>query len=99
MTQGPQFLALPAALPTIDVVVTSLSNHQWDHPVGAAPELARVLRPGGILYVCDFGFAPFDVLTDITRERGLFIGGPPRKTKIRTGDTVLPRYVRQTMTA
>jgi ubiquinone/menaquinone biosynthesis C-methylase UbiE len=90
---------LPFADDSFDTVVTSYSMHHWDHPAEAVPELARVLRPGGRLYVYDFGFAPFDVLTDTARERGLFTGGPVRKAKIRTGVPLLPRCVRQTMTA
>ena len=88
---------LPFADGSFDVVVTSYSAHHWDHPAEAVPELARVLRPGGRLYVYDFGFAPFDVLTDTARERGLF-GGPVRRTRIRTGVPLLPRAQRLSMT-
>jgi ubiquinone/menaquinone biosynthesis C-methylase UbiE len=90
---------LPFADDSFDTIVTSYSMHHWDHPAEAVPELARVLRAGGRLYVYDFGFAPFDVLTDTARERGVFTGRPVRNTKIRTGVPLLSRCVRQTMTA
>lgn len=89
---------LPFDDDSFDVVVTSFSMHHWDRPDGAVPELARVLRPGGRLYVYDFGFAPFGMLTDTARERALF-GGPVRQTRIRTGMPLIPRCERLTMTA
>jgi ubiquinone/menaquinone biosynthesis C-methylase UbiE len=89
---------LPFDDDSFDVVVTSYSMHHWDDPAAAVPELARVLRPGGRLYVYDFGHAPFDVLADTARERALF-GGPIRRTQIRTGVPFLSRCVRLTMTA
>jgi ubiquinone/menaquinone biosynthesis C-methylase UbiE len=90
---------LPFPNDSFDVVVTSLSMHHWDHPADAVPELARVLRTGGRLHVYDFGHAPFDVLTDTARERGILGGRPVRPTTIRTGVPVLSRCVRQVMTA
>jgi ubiquinone/menaquinone biosynthesis C-methylase UbiE len=89
---------LPFADDSFDVVVTSFSMHHWDDPAGAVPELARVLRPGGRLYVYDFGHAPFDVLAGTARERGVLGGRPLRPTVIRTGVPVLSRCVRQVMT-
>jgi ubiquinone/menaquinone biosynthesis C-methylase UbiE len=88
---------LPFPDDSFDTVVTSFSMHHWDHPAESVPELARVLRPGGRLYVYDFGFAPFDVLTDAARERGLFAGRPVRSTRIRTGVPFFSRCVRQVM--
>jgi ubiquinone/menaquinone biosynthesis C-methylase UbiE len=90
---------LPFPEDSFDVAVTSLSSHHWDNPRAAVPELARVLRPGGRLYVYDLGFAPFDVLAEAARERGLFTGATVRKTKIHTGIPVFRRCTRQTMTA
>ena len=89
---------LPFGDDSFDVVVTSYSMHHWDRPADAVPELARVLRPGGRLYVYDFGHAPFDRLTETARERALFTGGPVRNTQIRTGVPFFSRCVRQTMT-
>jgi ubiquinone/menaquinone biosynthesis C-methylase UbiE len=90
---------LPFADDAFDAVVTSFSMHHWDHPAGAVPELARVLRPGGRLYVYDFGHAPFQVLTETASEQGLFDGAPVRKTRIRTAVPVFSRCDRLTMTA
>jgi ubiquinone/menaquinone biosynthesis C-methylase UbiE len=90
---------LPFRDDVFDVVVTSLSMHHWDHPADAVPELARVLRPRGRLFVYDFGFAPFDVLTDTARERGVLGARPVRPTTIRTGVPIPSRCVRQVMTA
>ncbi|MEY9212800.1 class I SAM-dependent methyltransferase [Thermobifida halotolerans] len=84
---------------SFDLVVTSFSSHHWDDPAGAVPGLARVLRPAGRLAVYDFSFAPFDVLADTAREHGLFTGAPPLRTVVGTGVPVLPRCVRQVMTA
>ena len=90
---------LPFGDGSFDVVVTSYSMHHWDDPVAAVPELARVLRPGGRLCVYDFGHAPFGLLTETARERGVFGTGPSRQTTIRTGVPFFSRCVRQTMTA
>jgi ubiquinone/menaquinone biosynthesis C-methylase UbiE len=91
-------VSLPFPDDSFDEVVTSFSMHHWGHPAEAVPELARVLAPGGRLSVYDFGHAPFDVLADTARERGVFGGRPVRPTTIRTGVPVLSRCVRQVMT-
>jgi SAM-dependent methyltransferase len=38
---------------SFDLIVTTFSMHHWDDVPAAVPELARVLRPGGALYVYD----------------------------------------------
>ena len=90
---------LPFAADTFDLVVTSFSSHHWDDPAAAVPELARVLRPGGRLYIYDFGFAPFGVITETARKRGLFDSKLGRATRIRTGVLFPRRCVRQVLTA
>lgn len=60
--------ALPFDDGEIDLVVSSLSVHHWDDPRAAGAEVARVLRPGGMLRNYDLrhgdtaalqaGFAP-----------------------------------------
>jgi ubiquinone/menaquinone biosynthesis C-methylase UbiE len=77
---------LPFPDDSFDLVVSSLSLHHWDEPGSAAPELARVLRPGGRLCVYDMRFAPFDALESAGRAQF----SPPERTKIRT----IPRCVR-----
>jgi ubiquinone/menaquinone biosynthesis C-methylase UbiE len=86
---------LPFPDASFDLVVSSLSLHHWDDPPAAAPHLARVLKPGGRLYIYDFRFAPFDALA--TADAGFT--GPPRRTVIRTGIPVPRRLVRHVMFA
>lgn len=88
---------LPFADGTFDLIVTSFSLHHWDDVAAAVPELARVLRPGGRLYVYDFKRAPFEVLEAAARERGTFAGRPVQHTVIRTGQLHLRRCVRHVM--
>ena len=90
---------LPFPDRSFDMIVSSISLHHWDHPEEAVPELARVLRPGGRLYIYDFGFAPFDTLVDTARAASLFTGAPPRRTPWRTGVLHVPRASRLVMTA
>jgi ubiquinone/menaquinone biosynthesis C-methylase UbiE len=65
--------------------VSSLSLHHWDEPEAAVPELARVLRPGGRLYIYDFPIAPFDRLARTARERSVLNGPSAAPARIRTG--------------
>ncbi|WP_194163490.1 class I SAM-dependent methyltransferase [Mycolicibacterium sp. P1-5] len=90
---------LPFGADAFDLVVTSFSSHHWDDPAAAIPELARVLRPGGRLYIYDFGFAPFGIITETARSQGLFESNPVRSTQIRTGALFPRRCTRQVMTA
>ncbi|MCP2297082.1 Methyltransferase domain-containing protein [Nocardia amikacinitolerans] len=48
--------ALPYPDNSFDLVVSSLSMHEWPDPVAAAAELGRVLRPRGTLAIYDFRF-------------------------------------------
>jgi len=80
---------LPFADDAFDLIVTTFSLHHWDDVDAAVAELARVLRPGGGIYVYDFGRAPFDRLDDGARERGL---RPGQHTVIRTGQPLHLRF-------
>jgi ubiquinone/menaquinone biosynthesis C-methylase UbiE len=44
---------LPFAEASFDAVVSTLSSHHWADPVAAVAEQARVLRPGGQLWIFD----------------------------------------------
>lgn len=88
--------ALPFDDESFDVVVTSLSSHHWDDPVSAVPELARVLRPGGIVVDYDFRFAPFGIITETASERGLFNGSPVVQP-FPTGIPMFPKLERLTL--
>jgi len=90
---------LPFADGSVDVVVSSLSLHHWDRPREAIGELGRVLRPGGRLRIYDFPFAPFDELESAARERSLFRGRAPERTRVAVRIPLLPRFVRFTLTA
>ncbi len=46
--------ALPLEAASVDVVVATLAAHHWPEVDAAVRELARVLRPGGVLLVVDF---------------------------------------------
>jgi len=89
---------LPFPDHSFDLIVSSLSLHHWDNPEAAVPELARVLRPGGKVYIYDFPFAPFDRLADAARTRSVLNGGEPLRSPIRTGVLFL-RCVRYVMSA
>jgi ubiquinone/menaquinone biosynthesis C-methylase UbiE len=90
---------LPFADASFDVIVSSFSLHHWDHPERAAGELARVLRPGGRLYVYDFPFAPFDKLTAAAHRESVFAAQPPERARFRTGRLVFPRCDRYLLSA
>jgi ubiquinone/menaquinone biosynthesis C-methylase UbiE len=62
--------ALPWPDASLDVVVSTLSAHEWPDPVAAAAELARVLRPGGRLMIYDFRFVRLGPLTAALSRRG-----------------------------
>jgi ubiquinone/menaquinone biosynthesis C-methylase UbiE len=90
--------SLPFPDRSFDLIVSSLSLHHWDHPEAAVPELARLLRPGGRVYIYDFPFAPFDKLADTARARSVLNGRSPERTPIRTGVLFL-RCVRYVMSS
>lgn len=71
--------ALPFDDHSFALITTSLSLHHWDRVEAAAPELARVLRPGGRVVVYDFPMAPFD---DLAAAGPLAAGS---RTRVRTG--------------
>jgi ubiquinone/menaquinone biosynthesis C-methylase UbiE len=76
---------LPFPDRSFDLIVSSLSLHHWDQPEAAVPELARILRPGGRVYIYDFPFAPFDKLAEAARTQSVLNAGPPEPTTMRTG--------------
>ena len=49
--------ALPFDDGSVDLVVSSLSQHHWDNPAGGLRDIVRVLRPGGQAWIYDFRFA------------------------------------------
>jgi ubiquinone/menaquinone biosynthesis C-methylase UbiE len=89
---------LPYPDGSFDLIVSSLSLHHWDHSDQAAPELARVLRPGGQVIFYDFPFAPFDEFTRAAHDKSILNGQTPQRTPIRTGVPFL-RCVRYALSA
>jgi ubiquinone/menaquinone biosynthesis C-methylase UbiE len=49
--------ALPFDDGSVDLVVSSLSQHHWDDPAGGLRDIVRVLRSGGQAWIYDFRFA------------------------------------------
>jgi mannose-6-phosphate isomerase-like protein (cupin superfamily) len=90
---------LPLADQSVDLIVSSFSLHHWDNPQAAVPELARVLRPGGRVYIYDFRAAPFDTLIRVAQAHSVLDGQPPQRTPFRTGTPLLPRSVRLVMSS
>ncbi|WP_052745775.1 class I SAM-dependent methyltransferase [Allosalinactinospora lopnorensis] len=88
---------LPFPDASFELIVSSFSLHHWTEPESAVPELARVLTPGGRLYLYDLRFAPFTNVVTAARERSLLTGRPHRSTLIRTGSPLLPSCVRHVM--
>jgi ubiquinone/menaquinone biosynthesis C-methylase UbiE len=84
---------LPFADGSFDVIVSSISVHHWDDVPSAVPELARVLRSGGRVYIYDFPFAPLDEFGTAARATSVLGGREPERTRFRTGVPFL-RYVR-----
>lgn len=79
--------SLPFPDASFDMVVSSLSMHHWDDPESAAPELERVLRPGGRIHIYDLRFTPFSALAEIQVGRA-------ESTVFRTGIPLFPRFVK-----
>ncbi|MEU7633086.1 class I SAM-dependent methyltransferase [Nocardia sp. NPDC049220] len=73
--------ALPYPDDSFDVVVSSLSMHEWPAVNRAISELARVLRPGGVVRIYDFRFVrPAAALTAL---RHYFVAGTVRREIVR----------------
>jgi ubiquinone/menaquinone biosynthesis C-methylase UbiE len=85
---------LPFPDDSFDLIVSSLSLHHWDDPRAAGPELARVLRPGGHVYLYDLRRAPFQELIAGAAGTSLSTGPPPRHTLVRVGLPFFPKVVR-----
>jgi ubiquinone/menaquinone biosynthesis C-methylase UbiE len=45
--------ALPFGDQSLDAVITCMAYHHFDNRAGFAREAARVLKPGGVLYIAD----------------------------------------------
>jgi ubiquinone/menaquinone biosynthesis C-methylase UbiE len=70
--------ALPFGEGSFDLVVSTFSMHHWRAVPPAVAELARVLRPGGALWIYDFRIVPDDALAAAAGEA--FDRQPLRRT-------------------
>lgn len=82
---------------SIDVVVSTFSMHHWPDVPAAVPELARVLRPGGGLYIYDFAKAPFDALDAAAGATAPFAGRSAQHSVIHTGRPHIRRCERHVL--
>ena len=55
-------MSLPVADDTVDVVTVAFGLRNMASWAGALREMARVLRPGGVLFVLDFSLPTFGLL-------------------------------------
>ncbi|HEY2956691.1 MAG TPA: class I SAM-dependent methyltransferase [Actinomycetota bacterium] len=83
---------LPYDDEAFDLVVSTLSMHHWADVEAAAGELARVLRPGGRLWIYDFRSAPGGRLAEAVAAVPAFAGRPLEREPFRHG--LLHLYVR-----
>lgn len=88
--------ALPFPDAAFDLVVSTLSMHHWGAVAPAMTELARVLRPGGVLWIYDLRTIPDDTVTAAADEA--FDGQPVHRTLPRTGRLPGRLYTRWSVT-
>jgi ubiquinone/menaquinone biosynthesis C-methylase UbiE len=83
---------LPYPAACFDLIVSTLSMHHWPDLPSAVRELARVLRPGGTLWIYDFRFVADRAFVTAANEEPGFGGQPVHRAVLRPG--LLPIYVR-----
>lgn len=76
---------LPYHDEAFDLVVSTLSMHHWADVEAAVGELARVLRPGGRLWIYDFRSGPADRLAEAVAALPAFDGQPLERERFRHG--------------
>ncbi len=84
--------ALPYPDGSVDLIVSTLSMHHWSDLPAAAAELARVVRPGGSVWIYDFRFVSDRELAAAVRTQPAFRGQLVHRRVVRPG--LLPVYVR-----
>ncbi|MGY1943033.1 class I SAM-dependent methyltransferase [Nocardia asiatica] len=89
--------ALPYPDDSFDLVVSSLSMHEWPRVGQAIAELARVLRPGGVVAIYDFRFVRAADALDALRRR--FEAATVRREPVRPRRHPVALYSRLTARA
>ncbi|WP_181725190.1 class I SAM-dependent methyltransferase [Nocardia gipuzkoensis] len=89
--------ALPYPDDSFDLVVSSLSMHEWPQVDRAIAELARVLRPGGAVAIYDFRFVRASAALDALRRS--FEAATVRREPVRPRRHPVGLYARLTARA
>ncbi|TDB85805.1 class I SAM-dependent methyltransferase [Actinomadura sp. KC216] len=90
---------LPHADNSVDFVISTLSMHHWESVRPAVAELARVLRPGGELWIYDFRFVSAQRLKDAVREEARFADRAVERVPVRIWRLPITPIVRFSLTA
>ncbi|MFI0406724.1 class I SAM-dependent methyltransferase [Actinomadura sp. 3N508] len=90
---------LPYADDSVDFVISTLSMHHWESVRTAVAELARVLRPGGDLWIYDFRFVSGRRLKDAVAEQSRFTGRAVERVPVRIWRLPITPIVRFSLTA
>lgn len=89
--------ALPFADGSFDVVVSSLSAHHWADPSAGIAEQARVLRPGGQLWIFDLrGESPATLPAALAASFPAAAVTQPRLGRLASAFVVAARAVKPT---
>ncbi|GAA3154008.1 hypothetical protein GCM10010466_51170 [Planomonospora alba] len=73
---------LPHPDGSVDLVVSTMSQHHWPDPAAGMRELSRILRPGGQVWIYDFRVA---LRRAETAAGPVFPGRLTRREAVRTG--------------
>ncbi|MGK8522427.1 class I SAM-dependent methyltransferase [Nocardia asteroides] len=89
--------ALPYPDDSFDLAVSSLSMHEWPEVDRAIAELARVLRPGGLVAIYDFRFVRASAALGALRRS--FEAATVRREPVRPRRHPIALYARLTARA
>jgi ubiquinone/menaquinone biosynthesis C-methylase UbiE len=87
--------ALPFADGTVDLLVSTMSQHHWEQHDHAVTEIARVLRAGGQGWIYDLRFVPRGPLVSAAGRAGIRVD----ISRVGPGRLKLRPYVRFTVKA
>lgn len=87
--------ALPFQDDTVDLVVSTVSQHHWERHDRAVTEIVRVLRPGGQAWIYDLRFVPSGPMVSAASAAGVRLD----RSRLGAGRFPLRPYVRFALTA